>query len=288
MQRVLFVLGALFLAVVSVFTQSPAPPKFDVASVQVSTRPFGFGGMTGGVLRGTRYELRNATMLDLIRTAYNVPPQRVTGGPSWLEWDRYNVAALAPEGTAPAMLRDMLKALLADRFGLTVHDATTTTPGFALKVGAATPKLRQSTAASNCQGQPKPNANGIPIQTITCTGMTMAMVADQLPRVAGAYFPGGAQAVDETGLTGAWDFELSWMPRALLAQAGPDAISLEQGLEAIGLKLEPRDLKVPAIVVDTVNETFTPDAPDVAKRMPASPPPEFEVAEVKPSPPDAR
>src|SRR6187549_4296989 len=92
----------------SVLGQAPAPPPaFDVAGIQISTRPQ--PGMRGGVLRGTRYEIRNATMVDLIRTAYNVLPERISGGPSWIEWNRFDIAALAPEHTPPDRLREMLK-----------------------------------------------------------------------------------------------------------------------------------------------------------------------------------
>ena len=286
MKKVLLVLCSLVaLATAPVFTQSPSP-KFDATSVQVSARTA--PGLRGGVLRDTRYELRNATMLDLIRTAYDVPAARVTGGPSWLEWNRYDVAGLAPAGTPPAVLREMLKALLVERFGLKAREDQTTTPGFALKVGPGTPKLKASTAAANCQGQGRPEPSGIPAQHLTCTGTTMAALAQQLPQVAGAYFPGAQPVVDETGLTGAFDFELVWMARALLAQAGADAIPLDKGLADLGLKLEAKEMKTTGIVVESVNETFTPNAADLARRMPAPPPPEFEVAEVKPSPPDAQ
>src|SRR5687768_2937667 len=77
------------------------------------------------------------------------------------------------------------------------------------------------------------------------------------------------------------------MPRAVLAQAGADAITIQQALEKLGLKLEPTEIKVPAIVVDSVTAEFTPNAPDVARRMPPPPSPEFEVADVKMSPPEA-
>jgi len=282
MRRRLFLLCTAVLAAAPVFTQSS--PRFEVTSVQASTKVL--PGMRGGVLRGDRYELRNATMVDLIRTAYNVNADKVTGGPSWLEWNRYDIAALAPEGTAPPALREMLKALLAERFGLRVREDQVTTPGMALKlIAPGTPKaFRPSTAAANCQGQGKPEPSGIPAQNVTCTGMTMEAFADQLPRMAGAYFPGGQQLVDETGLSGAFDFDLKWMARALLAQAGGDAIPLDKGLAAIGLKLEPRDMKALAIIVESVSETFTPNPPDLARRMPALPAPAFEVAEIKPSP----
>src|SRR4051794_31879475 len=108
MTRLLLGLGAVALLSIPVRGQAPAAREgFDAAGIQVSTRPN--PGMRGGILRGDRYELRNATMADLIRTAYNVQPQRISGGPSWLEWNRWDIAALAPDGTAPAKLQQMLK-----------------------------------------------------------------------------------------------------------------------------------------------------------------------------------
>jgi hypothetical protein len=114
MKRLLILAGIAAFFSVSVMGQAPASrPAFDVAGIQVSTRPQ--PGMRGGQLRGNRYEIRNATMVDLIRTAYNVQPEKITGGPSWLEWNRFDIAALAPEKTPPDRLREMLKALLAEQ-----------------------------------------------------------------------------------------------------------------------------------------------------------------------------
>jgi uncharacterized protein (TIGR03435 family) len=98
MKRLLISTGIAALISGPVVGQAPAPrPAFDVAGISVSTRPQ--PGMRGGVLRGTRYEIRNATMVDLIRTAYSVLPERISGGPSWIEWNRFDIAALAPEKT---------------------------------------------------------------------------------------------------------------------------------------------------------------------------------------------
>jgi uncharacterized protein (TIGR03435 family) len=286
MKRLLIGLGIAALLSGSALGQSPATrPAFDIAGIQASTRPN--PGMRGGVLRGNRYELRNATMVDLIRTAYGVVPDKITGGPSWIEWNRFDIAALAPEGTPPDRLREMLKTLLAERFKLAVREDMTTTTGMALKV-AGTHKLRGAAGAGGCQGQGAPEPNGVPAQTVTCKGQTMAQLAEQLPRMAGAYFPGGQQVVDETGLSGEWDFELKWTPRAMLAQAGSDGMTIQSAIEKLGLKLEPKEMKVPAIVVDTVTAEFAPNSPDVARRLPPLPDPQFEVAVVKPSPPEAQ
>ena len=270
----------------SVLGQAPASrPSFDVTGIQVSTRPN--PGMRGGVLRGNRYELRNATMVDLIRTAYNVQPEKITGGPAWLEWNRFDIAALAPEGTSPDRLRDMLKTLLAERFALSVREGVTTTTALALKA-AATHKLKEAAGTGTCQGQAAPEPNGVVAQNVTCTGVTMALLAEQLPRAGGQYFPAGTQVIDETGLSGPFEFQLKWTPRQLLAQAGSDGMTIQAALAKVGLTLEPKEIQVPAIVVEAARAEFSADPPDLAKRLPPAPAPEFEVAVLKPSPPDAQ
>jgi uncharacterized protein (TIGR03435 family) len=283
MTRLSFAFAAGLLIAAPAFAQAPpAAAQFDISSIQVNTGPR--PGMRGGILRGNRYELRNATMVDLIRTAYNVTPEKISGGPSWLEWNRWDIAALAPEGTAPPKLQEMLRNLLAERFKLAVKEDQVTTTNMALKVNG-THKLRPATAPGGCQGQAAPDANGVPLQTITCKGQSMAQLAELLPRGMGAYFPNGQQLVDDTALEGLWDFEFKVHPRQVLAQAGADAVSLDKALAEIGLKLEPKEMKVPAIVVQSVSAEFTPNPPDLARRMPAPPSPTFEVIDVKPSPP---
>ena len=202
MNRLCIAIGVAALCSGSLLGQAPAPrTAFDVASIQVSTRQN--PGLRGGALRGTRYELRNATMVDLIRTAYNVQPERVIGGPSWLEWNRFDIVALAPEGTPPERLREMLKALLAERFTLVVREDIMPATAMALRL-AGPHKLREAPRAGGCQGRAAPEPNGVIAQTIACSGLTMAQLAEQLPRgaAASAYLPGGQPVIDETGLSG--------------------------------------------------------------------------------------
>ena len=243
--------------------------------------------MRGGTLRGSRYELRNATMVELIRTAYDVPAERITGGPAWLEWNRFDIAALAPDDTPPDRLREMLKTLLADRFKLKVREDVTTVPAMALKV-KGTHKLREVASPAGCQAQSAAEPNGVVAQTVTCLGLTMAQLADQLPRPDNGYFAAGQQVMNDTGLTGVYGFQFKYTPRQLLGQAGSHGITLQAALEKLGLALEPREIQVTAIAVDTVTAAFTPNAADLARRLPPPPPPQFEVAVVKPTAPDAQ
>ena len=285
MNRLLIAVGAVALCSGHLFSQAPPQrPAFEVTSVLASTRPQ--PGMRGGQLRGTRYEVRNATMVDLIRTAYNVQPERVTGGPSWLEWNRFDVAGLAPEKTTPDRLREMLKAMLADRFKLVVREDMATTTALALRV-KGTHKLKEVSTTGGCQAQQAPEPNGVIATTVNCTGFSMAQLAEQMRTANNPYLAPGQQIIDETGLTGFFEFQYKYTPRPLLAQAGSDGITLQAAFEKLGLVLEPKDIKVPAIVVESATLEFTPNPPDLAKRLPALPAPQFEVAVLKLSPPEA-
>jgi uncharacterized protein (TIGR03435 family) len=262
------------------------PPTFDVADVHASARstnPF----VSGGVLRGGRYELRKATMVDLIRNAYGVDADKVIGGPSWLETDRFDVIATAPPSTSPETVKLMLQALLADRFKLAVHMDNKTLPTFALKLGTGKPKLKEAAGSGSpgCQPVPQtPEPGAVPYAIASCHNMTMEAFAPILRAFAGAYVT--SPVTDLTGLKGAWDFEIKWTARALLAQAGADGISLFDAVDKqLGLKLELQNVSTSAIIVDSVNRKPTDNPPDVAKRLPPAPPPEFEVADIKPSMP---
>src|SRR4051794_8436440 len=92
-------------------------PTFDIADVHVSVKATNmfFRPLPA---RGGRYELRTATMVDLIRTAYGFDADKVLGGPSWLELDRFDVIAKVAAGSTIEDHKVMLQALLKERFGL--------------------------------------------------------------------------------------------------------------------------------------------------------------------------
>jgi uncharacterized protein (TIGR03435 family) len=272
------------------FGQTPGPtPIFDVADVHVrahTTNPTPF--MSGGVLRGGRYDLRNATMLDLIRTAYGVADaETILGGPNWLERDRFDVIAKAPQSTSSDTVRLMLQALLADRFKLVLHKDTKPMPGYALTLGKGKPKLREASGqGGGCQGQQQtPEPGAVPYALVACRNITMEAFAQNLRGMAGAYLTN--PVADLTGLKGSWDFDLKWTGRALLARAGADGISIFDAVDRqLGLKLDLQRVPTPVLVVDSVNQQPTNNPSGVAQNLPTSPPAEFDVAEIKLSPPD--
>jgi len=280
-------------AIASAFAQNAdKPPAFDIADIHASAHvvnPY----MRGGVLRGSRYDVHTATMLDLISRAYGVESEKVQGGPSWLDTDRFDISATAPANTPPETVKLMLQSLLAQRFQLKVHNDNKPLPAFALVAGKGKPKMKESdgSGSSGCRFVPQTaTPPSLPSASFLCTNRSMEQFARDLRNFAGDYL--NNPVVDRTGLKGSWDFEIKWMPRgttAPAAAAGVDHISVFDAVEKqLGLKLEPDKASVPVIVVDSVNQMPTGNPPGVTASLPPAPPAEFEVATIKPSPPDAR
>ena len=271
------------------FSQAPkSPPTFETADVHASAHIWN-PNMQGGLLRDGRYELRQATLLDLIKTAYGVDADTVFG-PGWLDWDRFDVVAKVPPSTSPESARLMLQRLLTDRFQLVVHGDTRPMPGFILTAGKSKPKLKEAEDSGNtgCQAQPppRPGPDAIPYITATCRNLTMEAFAAILRGLSAEYI--ADPVVDSTGLKGTWDFDLRWTPKGPLA-AGRGGISLWDAVDKqLGLRLRPQKIPMPVIVVDSVNRKPTGNPPGVTTKVPMPSPVEFEVASIKPSPPDTQ
>jgi uncharacterized protein (TIGR03435 family) len=300
MMRVCAYLCLLALLSVAAFGQpAETTAKFEVADVHNSPRT------TQPVVRGPffssgRYELRFASMLDLIRTAYNVDPERVSGGPSWLEMDRFDVFATIPANSTAESRRLMLQALLADRFKLVVHNDSRPMAAFALTAGKhqGLKEAADGPGETGCnfavQNAPSgPPAAGtplvLPVILYTCHNMTMAAFAEGMLSIPGAgqYFNNKLVA-DKTELAGSWDFSFKFTPKvpASIQTTGENIPIFDAIEKQLGLKLEPSTVPMPVIVVDKVNQKPTENSPEALKSFPPLPK-EFEVASLKPTAPDA-
>ena len=266
-------------------------PVFAVADVHKSP-PVAFPHMDGGNLRGQRYDIRQATMLDLIVKAYGMEPDSVQGGPNWLEWDRFDIVAKAPTGTAPATLRLMLQALLKERFNLIAHKGTAPLPAYILRAERGESKLKPASPGEDfsCKFGPPPGdqAPGTPRQNfVRCQNVTMDQFAERLRDLAGDYL--NKPVVNASVLNGAFDFDLHWYGVRVVGRPGSDGTTIFDALEKqLGLKLTLETAPRPALVVDSVNESPTPNQAGIEKLLPPPPPLEFEVASIKPSKPDTR
>ena len=281
-------------------------PSFEAADVHVSPPSNSFNVfLRGPFVRAGRYEIRTATMLDLVSTAYGMDADRVYGGPSWLEMDRFDVIGKPPTGATRETEKRMLQHLLADRFHLELHQDSKELPVYVMTAG----KHPQMNHATDVQGErqpgcdvqfkPAPNAgassDGSPPPTphfdITCKGVTMERFADDLRNnlpFTNQYLH-NKPVVDRTGLEGAWDFRftISPPPRALGTPQNAEPTTFFQVLEQqVGLKLEPGRATLPVLQVDKVDQKPSPNTPEIATLLAGSAAPtEFEVASIKPTDP---
>jgi uncharacterized protein (TIGR03435 family) len=289
--------------------QSAETPHFLAADVRPSpksqspTSQF----MRPPASRGERYEVKNASIVDLIALAYGYNAVNILGGPSWLELDRFDILAKQPPQTPPDLQKPMLQALLAERFKLVIKEETKAMPSYVLTAGKK-PQLKEADGSGDTGCKPQsasgPVGEGIgrimlattdgqPIQinlangmiTYQCRNMTMKTFADALPRFLGANL-GVNPVLDQTGLSGVWNFEFKYSLLTNGAQrlTVPEAVDKE-----LGLKLEDKPTPVPVIVVQSVNQKPIDNPPGTAEAFPAvRAPTEFEVATIKPANPDSK
>jgi uncharacterized protein (TIGR03435 family) len=244
--------------------------------------------MRGPLRQGERWEMKNATMVDLIAFAHGVDADKVLGGPNWLEFDRFDVITKAAPNTPPEILRAMLQSLLADRFKLVFHTDTRSFPGLALTAGK-NPKFKDSDGS----GQPgcglrmsmsapvDASAGQRPVQNLVglCHNSTMEAFANFIRRwISPPNSNSVIKIVDKTELNGTYDFELKFSP------SDPQAVILDAVNKQLGLKLEPIQIPTQVILVEGVNRKPTPNAPNILTVFPP-PPTEFEAASLKPSAP---
>ena len=307
----------LYCAIQPAFGQpAEALPRFEAADVHSSAKTALPQTVRTGPARGGRYEVKNATMVDLVHIAYGFDADKILGGPSWLEMDRFDVIAKLPAGATLETQKLMLQSLLEERFKLVLHKESKPLPAYAL---TAQKKLLMKEAAGSEESGCKVDAGSGPVaggSTIKmgaavaasmgvpatlnlgpggtiqyrCRNITMAAFADGLRGMMGAGL-GTNPVVDDTGLKGAWNFDIRWS----ILSAGPggvdsDRITVFDALEKqLGLKAEERQVPTPVMVVDSVNEKPIANPPGTAEMLPTVPPPtEFEVASVKPSDPAGR
>jgi uncharacterized protein (TIGR03435 family) len=271
--RALLALGVCLAAAVAPGAQTPGPAAagFDVASVKPNKDggPSSVRVTPGGMLTVTNNNLRN-----IIRNAWNITNDQIVGGPEWIDSERFDITAKASRPFTQDEARGMLKALLAERFGLVTRNETRELPVYVLalarKDGVLGPQIKKSdldcaalfasVTAGGKMPERLPNGNlpcGISVRA--AQGLVVASPAsmEQLTRnlVGGV----GRIVVDKTGLAGYYDFTLNFAPEGVpgapAGAAAPPADVTAPSLftamqEQLGLKLEPGREPIEVLVID--------------------------------------
>lgn len=254
-----------------------APPRFEIADIHTSAKIGSNGIARTYPVRNSRYEIRSASMLDLIRIAWRFDADKILGGPNWVELDRFDVIAKVPGGATVDAQRLMLQALLKERFKLSLHEDTKPLPVWAL-TATAKPKLKEADGSGDMGCK---QALVSQVVQYSCRNMTMTAFATGLRSMAGVQVNG--PVIDQTGIAGSWNFEVQWSLLPIPISDGSDTITLADALERqLGLKLEQVPASKPVLVVDSVERKPSENPLGVKEALPAIPvPTDFEVADVK-------
>ncbi len=127
---------------------TPGPIAFEVASIKPAPMP-DITAITSGQahigmhVNGARVDFGFTPLMSLIVAAYKVKPYQVNG-PSWMNTTMFDILAKLPEGSTKEQIPEMLQALLADRFKMTMHRENKEHPELNLVVAKGGAKLKEA------------------------------------------------------------------------------------------------------------------------------------------------
>jgi uncharacterized protein (TIGR03435 family) len=214
----------------------------------------------------------------LVEKAYGVQASQVSGGPSWVSSQRYDVQAKMSGSVADDLKKlspdkrkivqeHMLQALLMDRFHLVIHHEVKELPVYALVIAKSGTKLKEAKPGNTySKGFSAPDGSPAGASEMAFGGGNLAgqgvpvsvLVSElsQQPELA------GSTVIDRTNLTGKYDFTLQWTPQRSRSSGGlgiddvpaPDSSgpSLFTALqEQLGVALKSAKGPVDTIVIDS-------------------------------------
>lgn len=226
-------------------------PSFEVVSIKPDRSDDGrmmFRSAPG------KFTMTNTTIKFIIEFAYNIKDFQLSGGPSWISSDHYDIDAKIEDSVADALqkvsqdqrqeqVRLMFQSMLADRFNLKLEREMKELPVFALVVAKGGPRLTPTAdappaPAGDGPGGPPTGFGGgggggrgggrgpgktfsIGRGQINLSGAPLSALADALSRQADI----ARVVVDETGLKGDYDIALKWTPEGPVQLNGQDTNS---------------------------------------------------------------
>jgi len=213
---------------------------FEVASVKPNVQGeasgFDFDFTAEGGIKS-----RNFSVWNLIRSAYNLRDLQITGGPSWVKSQGFDIQAKPPQTAAPVARNQtllMLQALLEDRFQLKFHRETRQVAAYALTVAPRGPQLPPAR-----EGRGRTTMGDLDAPSLTLTSLCHVIEFD-LDR----------PVVNQTGLDGPFAIRLQWdsdrAPKEARDPSKPSLITAIQ--EQLGLRLDSARAPLEMFIIDSV------------------------------------
>ena len=254
-------------------TAPVAVPAFDVISVKPDSTN---GGMMRIMFTGDGLSVTNLPVHMLITEGYQLNDDEIFGEPAWARTDRFDMEAkvAGPDAATLKNLtfdqrRTMFQQVLTDRFKMTAHRETRQLPVYILVVTNGGPKFKESVVAAPTSANPCPERAQFWVGpgSVTATNTKLPFMLQFLSRQL------GRTIIDQTGLTGNYDFKLQWnqerpsglppgaapgfappgaAPASPDADAGPSIFTALE--EQLGLKLESSKGPVNVLVIDHIEK----------------------------------
>jgi uncharacterized protein (TIGR03435 family) len=290
---ILCIFGALVTTNIATFiyaqevnpTQKPDAFSFEVISIHPDP-PDSVGGSARVSFGSSRYIAEHITAKSLLRQAYGVEDLQILNDPKWIDTTSFTIDATIDTTTAIALSRlngeadrlarqHMLQALLSDRFHLVVRRETEERSIYSLTVAPGGPKLKKADPLNNYENGAK-MFDGTPLGPhviyyqfiagdiqMKGQGASIGQLSNRLNQEVSKHV--GRTFVDNTGITGRYDFELDftvpWKTTFGMLAPGADFIDDSQGettahsplhqalKEQLGLMIKSAKGPVPVIFV---------------------------------------
>jgi uncharacterized protein (TIGR03435 family) len=224
-----------------------ADPAFEVAVIKPADpndRNQGFR------LNGRRISIENNTMTSIICFAYSIQKSQIVNAPQWFEEQSWNIDGIPDTEGAPdwPQYRRMLQKLLSDRFGLRMHNDKRELSVYTLTVAKGGPKLEKSQSDPDTLSDQSGHGIG-PQQYMKFTNDSTTDFARFLQLMV------DRPVLDETKLSGRYDFTLLWTPDELRAAEPGAAPGLFTALQQeLGLELKATHAPTDVFVVDAATQ----------------------------------
>jgi uncharacterized protein (TIGR03435 family) len=208
-------------------------------------------GMVQFTYPGGRFHAKDTTVKFLIEWAYGILPAQHSGGPSWMDTDRFDIVAKAEGSATDHEMKLMVQTLLAERFKLKFRHESKEIQVVVITLGKGEPKLFP----------PKPEEiHGIKImpQTgadqkvvsyhVVGTRFSFAQLNETFARQLGRVL------VDQTGLTGDFDFAIDLTPDETSPNPLDPSLVMNAMRDQLGLTLKSQKAPVDFFMIDSIEK----------------------------------
>jgi uncharacterized protein (TIGR03435 family) len=200
---------------------------------------------------GGRFTARAMDVKFLIGWAFGILPAQISGGPSWIDSDRYDIAAKAETSATDDQMKQMTQTLLADRFHLKFHRETREAPVIVISLGHSAPKLyppkEGETQSVRAEPRMGPDQKIVAFR-VTATRFSLAQLNATFSRQLGRVI------LDRTGLQGDFDFSFELTPDEHVPNPMDPSILLTALREQLGLAVTSQKGPVEFLVIDGIEK----------------------------------